>query len=57
MENMEYNSEKDTLIISEYGRNVQNLINYAKTVEDKELRQNYAERIVALMYQMNPPIR
>ena len=45
---MEYNSQKDTLIISEYGRNVQNLINYAKTVEDKELRQNYAERIVAL---------
>ena len=57
MENMEYNSEKDTLIISEYGRNVQNLINYAKTVEDKELRQNYAERIVALMYQMNPQNR
>ncbi|WP_235295316.1 DUF4290 domain-containing protein [Portibacter lacus] len=51
---MEYNTEKDRLVISEYGRNVQNLINYAKTVEDKELRQKYAERIVALMYQMNP---
>lgn len=54
MQNMEYNTEKDPLVISEYGRNVQNLINYAKTVEDKELRQKYAERIVALMYQMNP---
>ena len=54
MKNMEYNSEKDPLVISEYGRNVQNLINYTKTVEDKELRQKYAERIVALMYQMNP---
>ena len=54
MENMEYNTEKDTLVISEYGRNVQNLIYHAKTVEDKELRQKYAERIVALMYQMNP---
>ncbi|WP_235298600.1 DUF4290 domain-containing protein [Portibacter marinus] len=51
---MEYNTEKDPLVISEYGRNVQNLINYAKTVEDKEQRQKYAERIVALMYQMNP---
>lgn len=54
MENMEYNTEKDLLVISEYGRNVQNLINYAKTVEDKEKRQKYAERIVELMYQMNP---
>jgi hypothetical protein len=51
---MEYNTEKDQLIISEYGRNVQNLINYAKEVEDKETRQKYAERIVELMYQMNP---
>lgn len=57
MENMEYNSQKEPMIISEYGRNVQNLINYAKTVEDKELRQKYAERIVALMYQMNPQNR
>jgi hypothetical protein len=51
---MEYNTEKDQLVISEYGRNVQNLINYAKEVEDKETRQKYAERIVELMYQMNP---
>ena len=57
MKNMEYNSEKEPMVISEYGRNVQNLINYAKTVEDKELRQKYAERIVALMYQMNPQNR
>ncbi len=57
MQNMEYNSEKEPMIISEYGRNVQNLINYAKTVEDKALRQKYAERIVALMYQMNPQNR
>jgi len=54
MENMEYNTEKDRLVISQYGRNVQNLINYAKEVEDKETRQKYAERIVELMYQMNP---
>ncbi len=57
MKNMEYNSQKEPMIISEYGRNVQNLINYAKTVEDKDLRQKYAERIVALMYQMNPQNR
>lgn len=51
---MEYNSQKDELIISEYGRNVQNLISFAKTVEDREERQLVAESIIDLMYLMNP---
>ena len=33
---MQYNSQKDQLKMREYGRNVQNLIAYAKTVEDRE---------------------
>jgi len=51
---MEYNSTKEHLIISEYGRNVQNLVGHLKTIEDKEERQKFAERIVRLMYQMRP---
>jgi hypothetical protein len=51
---MEYNSATEKLIIAEYGRNVQNLINYTKTIEDPEVRQAYAERIVALMQQIQP---
>lgn len=54
---MEYNSNRELLIIPEYGRNVQNLINYCKTVEDPQLRQALAERIVVLMSQMNPQTR
>lgn len=49
-----YNSNKDTLKISEYGRNVQNLIEHCKTIEDTELRQQFAEQIVNLMSQMRP---
>lgn len=52
--NMTYNSQKELMSIPEYGRNIQNLISYCKTVEDKEQRQKYAERIVHLMLQMNP---
>lgn len=52
--NIEYNSQKENLTISEYGRNVQNLINYARTIEDDEKRQHTAEAIVELMHQMNP---
>ena len=52
--NIEYNSQKEHLTISEYGRNVQNLINYARTIEDDEKRQETAEAIVNLMHRMNP---
>jgi hypothetical protein len=51
---MEYNSSRELLIIPEYGRNVQKLINHAKTIEDKAFRQAFVERVVELMQQMNP---
>lgn len=54
---MEYNSSRELLIIPEYGRNVQNLIKYCKTIEDPRKRQATAERIVVLMSQMNPQSR
>lgn len=53
---MVYNSEKEELMIPEYGRNVQNMVRYLKDIEDKELRTAYAEEIVnlfAIMYPAN----
>ncbi len=52
--NMIYNSQKEHLEIPEYGRNLQDLINNARTIEDKEERQKYVERILGLMLQMYP---
>ncbi len=52
--NMEYNSEKATLIIPEYGRNVQMLIKHAKTIENLEIRQAFIDKVVLLMQQMHP---
>ena len=54
MEKMEYNSQKKTLVIPEYGRNIQNMILYAKTIEEKERRQDFVENLIELMHQMNP---
>ncbi|MEL6922522.1 MAG: DUF4290 domain-containing protein [Bacteroidota bacterium] len=51
---MEYNSQKDILIIPEYGRNVQMMIQHAKTIEDPEYRQAFIEKVIRLMHQMNP---
>lgn len=52
--NMEYNSEKEILVIPEYGRNIQLLVNHAKTIEDRPERQKFVEAIISLMQQMNP---
>ena len=51
---LEYNSERERLIIPEYGRNIQKLISHAKTIEDAELRQAFVERVIHLMMQMHP---
>ncbi len=51
---MEYNSQREHLIIPEYGRSVQKLIAHARTIEKKEDRQAFVERVVLLMHQMNP---
>lgn len=51
---LEYNSQTEKLIIPEYGRNVQKLIQHVKTIEDDEKRQAFAEQVVSLMHQMNP---
>lgn len=51
---LEYNSTRDKLLFSEYGRSVQKLIQYAKTVEKKEERQQVVEEIVELINQLNP---
>ncbi len=51
---LEYNSTRDNLIFSEYGRSVQKLIQYAKTVENREERQAVVESIVELINQLNP---
>ncbi len=55
--NMQYNSSKEELVLPEYGRNVQLLVKHAKTIENRELRQAFIERVIRLMHQMNPQNR
>jgi hypothetical protein len=54
---MEYNSQKSSLIIPEYGRNVQMLIRHARTIENNEIRQAFVEKVIDLMHQMHPQNR
>lgn len=54
---LEYNSERNDLIIPEYGRHVQKMVEYAKTIEDDEKRNNIAKSIISVMGNMNPHLR
>ncbi|MCC8062302.1 MAG: DUF4290 domain-containing protein [Rikenellaceae bacterium] len=48
------NRDKSRLLLSEYGRNVQTMVSYLKTIEDRELRNRQAEVVVAVMGNVNP---
>ena len=54
---MEYNSQREKLIIPEYGRNVQKMVEYAISIEDREKRTKAAKYIVSVMASMNPQNR
>lgn len=54
---MEYNTSKTDLILKEYGRNIQKLVKYVVTVEDKEQRTQYANTLIELMRQLNPVMK
>ena len=54
---MEYNTEREHLIIPEYGRHVQKMINHATAITDKVEQQKCVDAIIAFMGQMNPHLR
>ncbi len=51
---MEYNTSREPLVISEYGRNIQAMIEQLLTIEEKDKRTRAAHYIVGVMAQMNP---
>ena len=54
---MEYNTEREQLIIPEYGRHVQKMINHATSLSDKIEQQKCVDAIITFMGQMNPHLR
>lgn len=57
IDNLEYNTEREHLIIPEYGRHLQKMINHAKTRETKEERNKVAKAIIAVMGNLQPHLR
>lgn len=53
----EYNSSKKLLVLPEYGRNIQMMVDYIKSVEDRDERNKLAQSIIAIMGNLNPHLR
>ncbi len=54
---MEYNTSREKLLMPEYGRNIQKMVDYIISIEDKEKRQKNAEAIIELMGILNPHLK
>ncbi len=56
-ENMEYNTTRSYLIMREYGRHIQKMVEYLLTIEDKEKRQRNTMALIELMGFLNPHLK
>lgn len=54
---MEYNTQQRRLPLPEYGRSIQNMVNYALTIQDRAERQRCANTIINIMGNMFPHLR
>ena len=57
IEDIEYNTERPKLIIPEYGRHMQKMVDQAIVIEDREERNKVAKSIIAVMGNLNPHLR
>jgi hypothetical protein len=51
-----YNTERVKLWMPEYGRNVQKMVDYLKSIEDREKRNEQAKAVVKVMEILNPQV-
>lgn len=57
IDSLEYNTERKRLIIPEYGRHIQKMIDYAVSIEDRKERNRVVKAIIGVMGNLNPHLR
>jgi hypothetical protein len=50
----EYNTQREPIVLKEYGRNVQKLVDYIRTIPDKDKRTELAFTLLELIKQLAP---
>ena len=53
IEGLDYNTQREKLVLPEYGREVQDMVNFCVKLPTKEERQRCAETIISIMDRMN----
>jgi hypothetical protein len=53
----DYNSCRPRLILPEYGRNMQKMVDHILSIEDRDERNRLAQAIITIMGNMNPHLR
>jgi hypothetical protein len=54
---LDYNTDREHLIMPEYGRHVQSMIEYCQTLTDRDHRTKVATSIVDIIGNLNPKLR
>jgi hypothetical protein len=54
---MEYNTGRNHLVIREYGRHIQKMVDHILTIEDRDRRQKQASVVIELMGFLNPHLK
>ncbi len=54
---MEYNTSRPRMIIPEYGRNVQKMVDHLSTIEDRTERNQQTQNLIEIIGNLNPQIR
>jgi hypothetical protein len=53
----DYNTTRPALLYAEYGRNIQNMVKFIKTLPTKDERNKHAQAVIDLMGFLNPHLR
>ncbi len=54
---MDYNTNRKKMALPEYGRNIQNMVDYLLTIEDREKRNKSAKTVIDVMGNLFPHLR
>lgn len=54
---MEYNTARTNLIIPEYGRHIQKMVDHCMSIKDEKERNEFAQIIIEVMGELNPHLR
>lgn len=52
-----YNTQRKKLILPEYGRNIQKMVDHLMTIEDREERNKASRAVIGIMGNLNPHLR